>query len=696
VALSIGELVAYLRTDDSRLGQGLAAARGRLAGFGDAAKAGLAVAGAAAGAALGAGIAANLDIGAGRAKLAAQLDLSAEDSARIGGVAGKVYANNFGGSLDEINETIKAVGNNLGNVTRMSSADLQKMSESALALSDVFGVDVNESTKAAGQMIKNGLAKNSIEAFDIITKGFQLGLDKSGDFMDTLNEYSPQFSKLGIDGAHALTILSAGLQAGARDTDTIADAFKEFSLRSIDGSKTTADGFKAIGLNAKDTAAQIAKGGPAAQSATMTTLQALNKIKDPIKQNAAGVALFGTQWEDTLRGILPSIAGAEEGMEGMAGSTQRMADAAGTSGKAKIDTMKRSVEQWIQAQTSSSSALGTTTAALVSFAGPGFAMAGTLGQIVTALAAVNIQTAATAVWTGISSAATKVWAGVQWLLNAAMSANPIGIIIVLIIALVAGLIYAWKHSETFRTVVLAAWGAIKTAGLAVFGWLGGFISGTWNMIKSVTSAVWGFISGYIRMQINIMLGIVRGIIAVVTFFRDAFNRANSAVVGAVVGLINYVRGIGGRVVGAIGNLGSLMYDKGREIIQGIINGIKAMAGALAGAARDVIGSISGFLPGSPVKVGPLRVLNSGRAGKAIVSMVSDGMDSAAPRLKAAMAGALSGIPAPRTGGIGMGGGAPSQQSVAVVQFRGDREVMSFIRSIVRNYGGGSVQVAFGS
>lgn len=60
--------------------------------------------------------------------------------------------------------------------------------------------------------------------------------------------------------------------------------------------------------------------------------------------------------------------------------------------------------------------------------------------------------------------ATAAWAAVQWLLNAAMTANPIGIVIAVIAALVAGIILAYKNSETFRTIVQGLWAAIKTAG----------------------------------------------------------------------------------------------------------------------------------------------------------------------------------------------------------------------------------------
>jgi len=692
VALSIGELVAYLKTDDTQLRAGLTRAEGGLRDFGQSAKQGLAVAGAAAGTAIGVGIAQNLDIGAGRAKLAAQLDLSAEDSARIGAVAGKVYANNFGGSLDEVNTAIRAVGDNLGDVTKMSAKDLQQVTQSALALADVFGADVTQSSEAAGKMIKNGLAKNSTEAFDIMTKGFQLGLDKSGDFLDTINEYSPQFAKLGIDGPHALTLLSAGLKAGARDTDTIADAFKEFSLRAIDGSKGTAEGFKAAGLDAKRLAKDIAAGGPAAQAATMTTLQALQQIKDPIAQNAAGVALFGTQWEDTLRGILPAMAGAEEGMQGVEGATQRMADTAGGSGKAKIETMKRAVEQWIQEQTSGESSLGTLTAGVMAFGGPALAMAGTLGQVVVGLAALNIGAMASAVWTGIAAVGTKAWAAAQWILNAAMSANPIGLVVIAIIALVAGLIYAWKHSETFRNVVIGAWNAIKAAGSAVFGWLGGFISGTWDKIKGAASAAWGFITGYIRTQINIVLGVIKGIGKVYNFFKDAFDRASNAISNAVSGMIKFVRGIPGSIKNALGNLGGLLSNAGKQVIQGFLDGIKSMIGSV----KNALGGLTGMLPSwkGPAERDRNILVGNGALVMAGFIRGMEGQYGAVRSSLAGLTGDLPGIPAPRSGGIGgIGGAAPGQAAAGravTLRFSGDREIGELFKRIVRVEFGGDV------
>ena len=64
----------------------------------------------------------------------------------------------------------------------------------------------------------------------------------------------------------------------------------------------------------------------------------------------------------------------------------------------------------------------------------------------------------------VVSGATRVWAGVQWLLNAAMNANPIGLIITGIAALTAGIVYCWNRFAGFRAFILAMWDTMKGFG----------------------------------------------------------------------------------------------------------------------------------------------------------------------------------------------------------------------------------------
>lgn len=76
------------------------------------------------------------------------------------------------------------------------------------------------------------------------------------------------------------------------------DAIKELGIRTKDQSKTSYEGYEALGLNAVQYEQAIAGGGEAAKLATQKIFQALSKVDDKVKRNAAGVALFGTQFED--------------------------------------------------------------------------------------------------------------------------------------------------------------------------------------------------------------------------------------------------------------------------------------------------------------------------------------------------------------------------------------------------------------
>lgn len=81
--------------------------------------------------------------------------------------------------------------------------------------------------------------------------------------------------------------------------------------------------------------------------------------------------------------------------------------------------------------------------------------------LTTAYALATAATIAHNVATKAVSIATQAFTAIQWLLNAALTANPIGIVVVALAALAAGVIYAYQHSETFRGIVDGLWKAIQ-------------------------------------------------------------------------------------------------------------------------------------------------------------------------------------------------------------------------------------------
>ncbi|PKM78541.1 MAG: hypothetical protein CVU90_02040 [Firmicutes bacterium HGW-Firmicutes-15] len=236
----------------------------------------------------------SLDATSAQGKLKAQLGLTKQEADELGKVAKDVWKSGWGESIADVDSAIVSVRNNMG---KMSPQDLEAMTKAALILGGTFDQDVSETTRVAGVMMKN-FGITGQQSMDLLTAGFQRGANSSDDLLDTFTEYSPKFKALGLDAADSMNILIAGMSNGARNTDVLADAVKEFSIRAIDGSKTTADGYELVGLNADQMAAAIAQGGPTAKKAFQQTISALASIKDPVKQSLAGVALFGTKWED--------------------------------------------------------------------------------------------------------------------------------------------------------------------------------------------------------------------------------------------------------------------------------------------------------------------------------------------------------------------------------------------------------------
>lgn len=278
-------------------------------------------------------------------KLAAQLGLDPAAMKMIGKVAGKVYADNFGDSIQDINDTIKSVVQNLRGFTDDSVESVKQMTEQVSTLMQTTGEDAQAITRAAGQLVRTGLAKDLTQAFDLIQKGAEEGDNKAQDLLDTFNEYGTQFRKLGLDGTTALGLIDQAIKAGARDSDIAADALKEFSIRAVDGSKTTAQGFQLIGLNAHDMAEKIGKGGKSASDALQLTLDKLRGIKDPVKQAQAAVALFGTQAEDLGAALYSmNVDTAAQQMGDLSGATKKASDTMSGGLGATLETLHRKFE----------------------------------------------------------------------------------------------------------------------------------------------------------------------------------------------------------------------------------------------------------------------------------------------------------------------------------------------------------------
>lgn len=421
------------------------------------------------------------------AKVAAQLDLIPAAAQRVETAANAAFRDGMGESLEDVSRGLAEIGEDMVDLNDISAEQAQKMVTDALTIADAYDKDVSEVTRAAGQLMKNGLAADADEAFDIITAGMQGGLDKTDEFLDTLWEYSEPMAQLGIDGPQALAMFGSALESGAFSVDKAGDALNEFATRSIDGSKASAEAYATLGLDAEDMAAKIAAGGPAANAAFTEVIGALSAMDDEVAQDAAGVALFGSMWEDAGKGMVLAMDPAQQQIEDVSDATEAMGDVLYDTGQDKAESMRRSFQGWWQDLAAIPGPLSSVAAGVQAFGGDLLAAGGAIGSMAVGLRGLNIAQKLSAMWTGIVTGAT-------WLWNAAMNANPIGLIVLAIAALVGAFIWAWNNVDWFREGLISAWEWIQ----GVWEAAPEFFSNLWEGIVGFFSAAWDFLKGMFR------------------------------------------------------------------------------------------------------------------------------------------------------------------------------------------------------
>lgn len=244
-------------------------------------------------------------------QFAAATGTATEEMGKYKNMINNVYKDNFGESINDVAEAMATVNQNM---SYLDDSALQRCTEYAYTLSDTFGYDVAESTRAADTLIKN-YGVSAREAFNLITQGAQSGMDYSGEMIDSINEYSVQFKKLGLDAEDMFSIFANGAQNGAFNLDKVGDAVKEFSIRAIDGSDTTKQGFEALGMDAAKMAERFGAGGDSAKEAFNEVIKGLAEMDDPVAQSAAGVNLFGTMWEDLGPQVITSMSTASDAID---------------------------------------------------------------------------------------------------------------------------------------------------------------------------------------------------------------------------------------------------------------------------------------------------------------------------------------------------------------------------------------------
>lgn len=585
-----------------------------------------------------------------------QFGLTEEAAAASAEAAANVYAGGWGASLGEVGTAVGEINRQLEDLGQ--TGDVEALTTSAQALADTFGEEVGGVITSASQLVKTGLVPDMQAGFDVMAAGFQAGLDPADDFLDTITEYSVQFQTLGLDATTAFGLIDQGLEGGARNADLVADAIKEFAIRAIDGSETTKAGFDAIGLSAEEMAAKFAAGGPEAAAAFDTVLDRLREMEDPVARDAAAVALFGTQAEDlnqALYSLDPSEAANRLGE--VSGAATEVAETTGGGTQAQITALGRAFQDSLAS-------------ALVTLA----PLLGGLLQLLTPLAPIL----------GPLAIAIGVITVAQWLWNAALMASPITWIILAVVALIAIIVLLVVHWDTVSAALVAAWNWIKDTAVTVWNaikdffaqwwpWLlaiftgGGslivdwiidhwdeikqFTSDVWNGIKAFFVGIWNAIVTHVRGQVTAFLAVMNWFKELPGKIADWFGQVKDSAVNKLTSLVDWVKGLPGRIQDAIGDLGSLLYNAGKDILQGLLDGISSMWNSVQDKLGDLTNSLPDWKGPEAVDKQLLR-----KPGQWVIGGLIEGMDDEIPAVKSLLAGVTTDIGMSMAPPGGMSGG----------------------------------------
>lgn len=531
-------------------------------------KGGAVIAGAAIGAALMSAVGAAIDKAKVDNKIASQLGASPAQAKEIGKLSGAVFAAGFGEDIPQVGNAIKAAAQNgLVNMKQISSQASQDTIKNLLTVSSTLDEETDRVSSAVSQMLRTGLAKSSKEAMDILVTATQKGVNKSQDLLDTVNEYGTQFRKLGLDGKQSMGLLSQAIKAGARDSDTAADALKEFSIRSIDGSKSTAKAYQQLGLSADLMQHKMAKGGDSAAAGLQIVLMKLRGIKDPAKQSAAAVGLFGTKAEDLGQALYAMDVDTAASAMGKVGGATAAASATASAGAASWGTLGRQFQM----------ALVDTLNKALPVANAVFGFMQRNSSWVQPLA---IGLTALAVAIGIVTA-------VQWAWNAAQLASPTTWIILAIVALVAVIVLVATKTRFFQTIWEAVWGFMKAVGAWFAGPFAGFFVALWNKL----------VQGFNNLKRSVMI-VVNAIVAYYKFWWNAGSAVVNAVISGFTKLVNFFRSAPGRIRSALSGMFNGLWTGFRAIVNRIVSGWNNLSFGIPGFSFAGI-SVPGISVGTP-------------------------------------------------------------------------------------------------
>lgn len=253
--------------------------------------------------------------------LQAQTGLTKDELLKYKSVINDIYKDNFGESQEEIADTLAKIKQ----VTSENDpSKLKEMAENIYTLQDTFdGFDINETLRGINGLVTN-MGLSAEDAFDLIVKGAQNGLNYSGELADNLAEYSQIWGQAGFSAEQTFSILENGTKNGAYNLDKVNDFVKEFTISLSDGRIE-----ENLGSFSEDTATLFNKwkdGKATAADVFYSVIKDLKNAKTDQEALTTASNVWSSLGEDNALKVITSLGDVNDSYKDVEGSMQKIKD----------------------------------------------------------------------------------------------------------------------------------------------------------------------------------------------------------------------------------------------------------------------------------------------------------------------------------------------------------------------------------
>ena len=528
-----------------------------------------------------------------------------------------VYGSGVGDSMDSAANAVLMVKKNLGD---LSETDLTNITQQAITLDEVYGIDMNETLRGVNALMQQyGLTAQ--EAMDYIVKGTQNGLDKTNELGDNLAEYSGKFSQAGYSASEYFQLLDNGLKNGAYNLDKVNDAINEVTTRLADG--TIGDSISSFSTKTQELFTSWQNGGATQKDVIDSIVADIANCENQQEALNMAALAFGTMAEDGNLKFITSLTSVGSAYDSVTGSAEGMFDAT-TTPMQQMESNTRKLQQSLVPLGEKMAELANTIlpplTAVISKIGEWFGkLPGPVQNftiILGALMAVFVALVPVIAALAVSVGALNVS---LWPILAIIAAVAAAIAVVIAVFQNWGTITEWFGNlwttictgigtaiESLKTWFMGLWTHIQTVWDGIcnviqtaFMLIGSIIEGAiqiitlpfqfiWENCKEIVMSVWESIKSFVSTAIESIKNVIT---TIMTAIQTVISTIWTAISTKVSGVLNTIKTVVTTVFNAIKSVVTTIWNGIKSIISTVVDGVKTKVTTVFNAVKNTVSSV---------------------------------------------------------------------------------------------------------